>query len=735
MMPRPQGRVELASAGLWVSTAVLGLAGAVLTVVAWRDLALSDSYPNLASAFAAVLYASLGATIVLRVRNGMGWILLGVGLLLALLNLTSDYAILGVQTYPDTLPVPELVGAISEWIFIPISLGVAYLLLLFPTGTLPSPRWRPFAVAGVLVAAVMFAAYVVSPRMVGLPAPGGVSLQFQNPLAIRSLSSVIAGVGSLSGISLLYVGLLAMAVVAAVVRFRSGGQELRLQIKWVAFAAVAGVAFQVIGSLAAVQCGCQSSPVGVTALLAEAAVALIGVPVAITIAILKHRLFEIDVIINRTVVYGLLASAVTAVYLTLVVGIGTLAGYGVGNPLLTTVAAVAIALLFQPLRRQAQRAANRLVYGNRATPYQVLSDFAGSLAGTVGVDDILGRMASILADGTGASRVDVWIRIGSQLRPAATWPRDAAAPAPVHIGAADDLPALPDATRTVAVRHGDELLGALTLEKPRTEPLTSPEDSLLQHLASQAGLVLRNVRLTAELRGTIEELRASRRRLVRAEDIERRKIERNLHDGAQQQLVALKVHLGLLEAVADDAEQVKALTSRLRDAAQEALDDLRDLARGIYPPLLAERGLVDALRGQARRLTTQTTVEDEGLGRYAREVEAAVYFCVLEALQNVSKYAAATTTTIRLCEIDGSLVFEIEDDGSGFEPAETTYGTGLQGMTDRLDALGGTLEITSAPGRGTVVRGAVPLAGTNAQSAAPAARIAAEPVALPHAGT
>jgi signal transduction histidine kinase len=192
------------------------------------------------------------------------------------------------------------------------------------------------------------------------------------------------------------------------------------------------------------------------------------------------------------------------------------------------------------------------------------------------------------------------------------------------------------------------------------------------------------------------------------------------------------VHLGLLEAVADDAEQVKALTSRLRDAAQEALDDLRDLARGIYPPLLAERGLVDALRGQARRLTTQTTVEDEGLGRYAREVEAAVYFCVLEALQNVSKYARATTTTIRLFESAGRVVFEVEDDGTGFESDEARYGTGLHGMTDRLDALGGSLEVTSEPGRGTVVRGAVPLASTHTQSAPAEVRAPMEAVAVPH---
>jgi signal transduction histidine kinase len=231
------------------------------------------------------------------------------------------------------------------------------------------------------------------------------------------------------------------------------------------------------------------------------------------------------------------------------------------------------------------------------------------------------------------------------------------------------------------------------------------EDKLLEDLAAQAGLVLRNARLTAELQANVEELRASRRRLVEAQDEERRKIERNLHDGAQQQLVALTVQLGLLERVADDPERVRTMAGALQSALRDALDDLRDLARGIYPPLLADKGLAEALSSQARKAAVPTSVEPDGVGRYPQEVEAAVYFCALEALQNVAKYAEASRAVIRLAERDGWLTFEVDDDGRGFDPSATPSGSGLQGMADRLDALGGTIETDSAPGRGTVVRG------------------------------
>jgi signal transduction histidine kinase len=267
-----------------------------------------------------------------------------------------------------------------------------------------------------------------------------------------------------------------------------------------------------------------------------------------------------------------------------------------------------------------------------------------------------------------------------------------------------------DATRAIAVRHGDELLGALTLQKPRNEPVSAAEDKLLAHLASQAGLVLRNVRLTAELQATIDDLRASRRRLVRAQDEERHRIERNLHDGAQQQLVALIVQLTLLEDSAGDPAEVKLMTGQLRSGLHTALGDLRALARGIYPPLLADQGLGPALQAQAGKAPLPVVIETDGIGRYPRDAEAAVYFCTLEALQNVAKYARASRATIALACPDSHLEFSITDDGDGFDTTKATSGTGLQGMADRLAAVGGTLHIRSTPGLGTTISGTLPAA-------------------------
>jgi signal transduction histidine kinase len=289
-----------------------------------------------------------------------------------------------------------------------------------------------------------------------------------------------------------------------------------------------------------------------------------------------------------------------------------------------------------------------------------------------------------------------------------TWPSGSAPPAAVPLPDDGGLPAL-DATRAIAVRHGEALLGAITLEKPRNEPVSAAEDKLLTHLASQAGLVLRNVRLTAELQATIDDLRASRRRLVRAQDEERHRIERNLHDGAQQQLVALTVQLTLLEGAAEDPAEVRQITGELRGGVRAALDDLRALARGIYPPLLADQGLGPAVQAQAGRAPLPVLVEADGIGRYPRDAEAAVYFCICEALQNVAKYARASQATIALSCPDGQLEFRVADDGAGFDAARTRHGTGLQGMADRLAAVGGTFRVRSAPGLGTTVGGTLPV--------------------------
>jgi signal transduction histidine kinase len=240
---------------------------------------------------------------------------------------------------------------------------------------------------------------------------------------------------------------------------------------------------------------------------------------------------------------------------------------------------------------------------------------------------------------------------------------------------------------------------------PTSHPAGQAIRRLLADLAGQAGLVLRNVQL-------IEELRASRRRLVSAQDEERRRLERNLHDGAQQQLIALKLRLRLTEEiVGEDPQLLRRTLAELADAAQSALDDLRDLARGIYPPLLADRGLTAAIEAQATRSPVEVRVEAEAIPRYRAEIEAAVYFCSLEALQNVAKYANATSATVHLSAEDGALVFAVSDDGDGFDTAHVGLGTGLQGMADRVAALGGSLTVRSEPGGGTTITGQLPVGG------------------------
>jgi signal transduction histidine kinase len=398
--------------------------------------------------------------------------------------------------------------------------------------------------------------------------------------------------------------------------------------------------------------------------------------------------------------------------------LGTVIGSGSRpNLVLSIIATAIVAVAFQPVRERLQTFANRLVYGKRATPYEVLAQFSERVAESYAADDVLPRMARVLAEGTGAERADVWLRSGDHLRATAHWPDRNGAEARHPIGVTEQLmPAMLEVDRAAAVRHQGVLLGALTVNKRQGESLTPVEEKLLDDLASQAGLVLKNVGLTAELLQRLEDLRASRQRLVAAQDEERRRLERNLHDGAQQNLVALKVKLGLAEAFAEkDPAKSKELLRELKDDADEALETLRDLARGIYPPLLAEKGLAVALESQARKATLPVEVSADGVGRYPQDIEAAVYFCVLEALQNVQKYADAGEATVRLSDAGGQLRFEVRDDGKGFDPAATRKGSGLTNMADRLDALDGRVEVTSRPAEGTTVIGT--LATTALESA------------------
>jgi signal transduction histidine kinase len=351
---------------------------------------------------------------------------------------------------------------------------------------------------------------------------------------------------------------------------------------------------------------------------------------------------------------------------------------------------------------RARRFADLVVYGKRATPYEVLAAFSGVVASTRSSEMVLDEMARVVGQGAGANQAEVWLRLDRAVHLSATWPEPLQRPAPALPLVGSELPELPGEV-AVPVRQGEELLGALTLSMPASEPATEATRKLVADLAGQAGLVLRNVRL-------IEELRASRKRLVTAQDEERRKLERNIHDGAQQQLVALKLRLRIASGTAEeDPAATKRALAELGEATQAALDDLRDLARGIYPPLLADQGLVAALQAQANKSPIDVRVRADAIARYPQEIEAAVYFCSLEALQNVSKYADAASATVRLWQQDGLLSFEVADDGVGFDTTRIGYGTGLQGMADRLAAVGGSLEVVSTPQDGTTVIGRLPV--------------------------
>jgi signal transduction histidine kinase len=643
-----------------------------------------------------IAFGVVGALVATRQPgNPIGWIFVGVALLWGLASGGSgvaEYARARHWSISEPLLIADWLGA---WIFIPgIYVPITFLFLLFPDGHLPSRRWLPIswlATVGIGLN-TLWSAF----------APQGtedIVLTRSNPYAIGSPGfwNVIQGVSWPLGL----LGMLG-SVAALVVRYRRSSGEERQQMKWLAYGSVlvailfivGGVGFGVVGDNEGAQ----------TAIEALLVFALFLIPVTSAVAILKYRLYDIDVVINKTVVYGALAGFITLVYVGIVVGIGTAIGQGDRPNLgLSILATAVVAVAFQPVRERIQRFANRLVYGKRATPYEVLSHFGERMASTVATEELLPRMAEILAQGTGAARTEVWLKVGPELRRAASWPqKDQDVPKVLPLSA-DELPLIEDSDRSVPVRHQGEFLGALSVRKTRGEPLTPSDAKLLEDLASQAGLVLRNVKL-------IEELRASRQRLVAAQDEERQRIERNIHDGAQQQLVALNVKLGLAKTLLrKDTQKTQEMIEQLQQETVDALENLRDLARGIYPPLLADKGLVAALEAQAGKAPVPVDVRADGIGRFAKDSEAAVYFCILEALQNIAKYADASLASIRLDRDGGQLRFQVEDDGRGFDPGAVKPGSGLTNMTDRIEALGGSIEVRSSPSRGTTITGVLPV--------------------------
>jgi signal transduction histidine kinase len=629
-------------------------------------------------------FAVVGFILALRrSSNPLGWLMLVAA---ATFSFPGDiYASYATITRHGDLPGAAIAVAIADPLWVPFIGCTGLLLLLFPDGHLPTPRWRWFTrlcAAGMGLGLFVSAVLPTNFSADGLP-------QLRNPFFLRLPDA-------LGLLALVVPILVAGGATALVVRLRRSTDSVeRRQLRWVAWAAsvlaVLYVLAFVVESLNVLPGSDQwNNWVGAVAI-----VSFVIIPISIGIAVMKYRLYDIDIVIRKTVVFAVVAGFIAVVYVAIVVGVGTLVGTQ-GSPILSAIAAAIVALVFQPVRGRAGRFADRVVYGKRATPYEVLAELGGRLSDTYDAGEILPRLARVLAEGVGARRARVLLRVDGRLQPVATWPVDA------DESDLDDL--------TTEVRHQGEDLGALSLAMPANDPMDPNKEQLLADLASQVGLVLRNVRLTEDLRSRITDLQAAQKRLVTAQDEERRRIERNIHDGAQQQLVALAVKLKLADGLVErDPAAARGLLEQLRDETTEALEDLRQLARGIYPPLLADRGLVPALEAHARRAPIPVSVTGDGAARYPREVEAAVYFSCLEALQNVAKYADATQATVLLSNGNGCLQFEVRDDGRGFDPSAVGYGTGLQGMSDRLGALGGSLEVRSVTGSGTTVIGSIPV--------------------------
>jgi signal transduction histidine kinase len=657
-------------------------------------------------------FAIVGAVIAIRrPANPVGWLCMGGSAVLAIGSLSS---LVGSVLFDAHNGLGAYVLLLSAFWNAPggnVAVLFIIMLLVFPDGHLVSPklRWLVYAVLGVGLSGLILCVMNPTPGVVGVAAtvqagvPAPVSV-----LAIPGAAPLLNTLGNVWG--LLSNLFSAAAIVAVFLRLRGADSDTRHQIKWVASAALFLVVTILLVNFLPNTVFSDPGPLVGTTVALLVSIAVLGVPTAIGVAVLKYRLYDIDVIISRTLVYGVLAAFITAVYIGIAVGIGTLVGSG-GQPnlWLSIVATIIVAVGFQPVRERVQKIANRLVYGNRATPYEVLTAFSDQVAEAYAADEVLPRMARVLQEATGAQSATVWLKGPATLRAAATYPDVAAAAAVVLPMSGGTLPDIADATTSVPVEHQGRLLGALSVVKRRGDPVTATEQKLIDDLAHQAGLVLRNVGLAAELRNRLEDLRSSRQRLVRAQDEERRRLERNLHDGAQQHIVALKVKLGLAQLLAATSpERARATVVQLKADADEALETLRDLARGIYPPLLADKGLVAALESQARKATLSVRVDAEGVVRYAQDVEATVYFCVLEALQNVQKYAKASGVVVRLRGQEGGLTFEVEDDGTGFDTATVTRGAGLTNMVDRVEALGGSVDVASSAGSGTRVFGDVP---------------------------
>ncbi|MGZ4714116.1 MAG: histidine kinase [Acidimicrobiia bacterium] len=541
-------------------------------------------------------------------------------------------------------------------------------------------------------------------------------------------------------------GLIALSAVALVVALvgyvarcrRARTQAARARLQWPAWGALtaagAVVACIVLHALVEWPTELLAITVGATALL----------PCALAIGAHRSLAVRIDRLLVHTITIGGLLALVAAVALAVVAALGRSLDGGERGVLGLSIAGAAIAaLLWVPARARLQEYANRRVYGEQHAPDEVIRTFGSRLTRALPLDELLLQLAESLKKTMDLERAEVWTRAGGVLEREVSVPdrghdqipitseeevvvarAGVSGPAWIRVW----LPALltasdPEADppiRVAPVTNSGELLGVIVVRRAFGDTaFTEDDDQALTELARQVGLALHNLKLDSALQDSLDEvrrhadeLRRSRARIVEATDRERRRIERDLHDGAQQHLVALAVSTRLARQLADaDPEATKEMLDQIAADLQEAVQELRNLAHGIYPPLLMDRGLPDALRAAGDRCPLATEIDAEGVGRYPQQVEAAIYFCCLEALQNAGKHAGPDARiTIDVREEHGALLFSVTDTGAGFDLAGgQAQGHGFVNMADRVGAFGGSLTVESSVGAGTSISGRVPL--------------------------
>jgi signal transduction histidine kinase len=526
---------------------------------------------------------------------------------------------------------------------------------------------------------------------------------------------------------------LAVGVAAASRRYRSAPGIDRQRLQLMASGAVATIEFGLV-------------VLGLSVLVkwpdhawAIAAGGTLLVPLGVAASTIPGLLGRSDRVLVWLLTVTGLSAVVLAVYLLVILGFGHEPGSADREVLgLSILAAAIVALGASVFHQRAQQFAQRLVYGTDAVPDDVVKTFSTRLTRAVTMDELLLQLTESLHKTMVLTSAEVFTGSSEVLERSASIPDRG--PGTLHIGP-QELPVVARAgvsgnawtavwlpavvagrdqaqLRVCPITYGGDLLGLVVVERPVTEPpFAEKEDLVLTELSRQVGLALHNVNLDSALQSTLDEvrrqaseLRASRTRIVAAADAERRRVERDLHDGAQQHLVALAVNVRLARDLV--AEDPQAATEALDEIALEVkatVQELRDLAHGIYPPLLMDNGLPEALRAVGSRSPLDVETSVDGVGRFSGDIEAAVYFCCLEALQNAAKHAPDSHVQLRVWEEEGGLLFAVEDDGPGFDAAVARTGHGFMNMSDRLGAIGGSVRWDSAPGAGSKVLGSIPL--------------------------